>query len=364
MSRKEQVSADMQRLYKRFGYAPYKMSKFEEYDLYVRNKDFLISDGVITFTDTDGKLMALKPDVTLSIIKHSKYQAGCVQKTYYGESVYRVSEDAHCFKEILQTGVECMGDIDDGTLYEVLTLAMHSLKCNDRAVVLDVAHRGVVEDLLAPCAPTEVARTAVYRCLREKNPHELAAVCAEYGVPADTAAKLGRLIALYGKPEQVLPKLEALLGDTAPLRQLNKLTAGFAGGLDGQTIGDMLRIDFSVVDAGKYYNGIVFKGFVDGVPDAVLSGGQYDPLMQNMGRLGGAVGFAVYLDYLDREEKADDYDVDALILYDQSTDLSALGTERFTGQYGNGSVMFQKAIPEGLTYRTLYRIENGEVKPL
>ena len=55
-------------LYRRYGYAQYKMSRFEEYDLYVRNKDFLVSDSVITFTDTNGKLMALKPDVTLSIV--------------------------------------------------------------------------------------------------------------------------------------------------------------------------------------------------------------------------------------------------------------------------------------------------------
>ena len=58
-------------LYQKYGYKQYKMSKFEEYDLYAKNKDFLVSDSVITFTDFGGKLMALKPDVTLSIIKNS-----------------------------------------------------------------------------------------------------------------------------------------------------------------------------------------------------------------------------------------------------------------------------------------------------
>ncbi|MBR4845925.1 MAG: ATP phosphoribosyltransferase regulatory subunit, partial [Bacteroidaceae bacterium] len=101
--REEQAVFALRELYETYGYAPYKMSKFEEYDLYVRNKDFLISDGIITFTDTDGKLMALKPDVTLSIIKNSKDRPGCVRKVYYNENVYRVSEDAHCFKEIMQT---------------------------------------------------------------------------------------------------------------------------------------------------------------------------------------------------------------------------------------------------------------------
>ena len=68
----EKVIFALRKLYDRYGYARYKMGKFEEYDLYARNKDFLISDSVITFTDINGKLMALKPDVTLSIVKNSK----------------------------------------------------------------------------------------------------------------------------------------------------------------------------------------------------------------------------------------------------------------------------------------------------
>ena len=67
----EQAVFLLRSLYSKYGYKQYKMRKFEEYDLYVRNKDFLISDSVITFTDTNGKLMALKPDVTLSIIKNT-----------------------------------------------------------------------------------------------------------------------------------------------------------------------------------------------------------------------------------------------------------------------------------------------------
>ena len=68
---RSRVLASVQALYNRYGYRPYRMNKFEEYDLYARNKDFLISDRVITFTDLNGKLMALKPDVTLSIVKNS-----------------------------------------------------------------------------------------------------------------------------------------------------------------------------------------------------------------------------------------------------------------------------------------------------
>ena len=80
----EKAVYGLRSLYRRYGYLPYKMSKFEEYDLYVRNKDFLVSDHIITFTDTYGKLLALKPDVTLSIIKNGKDTCG-VQKLCYNE---------------------------------------------------------------------------------------------------------------------------------------------------------------------------------------------------------------------------------------------------------------------------------------
>ena len=357
--REEQAVFALRELYERYGYAPYKMSKFEEYDLYVRNKDFLISEGVITFTDTDGKLMALKPDVTLSIIKNSKHRPGCVRKVYYNENVYRVSEDAHCFKEILQTGLECMGDIDEATLYEVLKLAAASLQSVGKRAVLDIAHRGVIEDLLTPIAPTEAALTALYGCIREKNAHELKNVCATYGIPADTAETLVQVVDIYGAPADALPRLTALLGETPALAQLARLTAAFAG----SEYEDMLRIDFSVVAAGRYYNGIVFKGFVYGAPDSVLSGGQYDQLMRQMGQGGGAVGFAVYLDRLGRDNSKAAYDVDTLLLYSDGCDLAALYAAAATLQQ-EGSVMLQKDIPEKLSYRRLCRFEDGEVTPL
>ena len=135
----EKAILELRSLYSRYGYSQYKMSKFEEYDLYVRNKDFLVSDNIITFTDTNGKLMALKPDVTLSIIKSSDklLSEGGLYKVYYDENVYRVSEGVGAFKEITQTGLECIGDVDDYTICEVLMLAAKSLgSISDQAVFI------------------------------------------------------------------------------------------------------------------------------------------------------------------------------------------------------------------------------------
>ena len=82
------VTKKLSQLFEAAGYKKYKMRKFEEYSLYLENKSFLTSEYVITFNDLSGKLLALKPDVTLSIVKNTKATKDSREKLYYRESVY------------------------------------------------------------------------------------------------------------------------------------------------------------------------------------------------------------------------------------------------------------------------------------
>ena len=336
-------------LYGKYGYRAYKMSKFEEYDLYVRNKDFLISDRIITFNDTDGKLMALKPDVTLSIIKNLDEQPGCKQKVCYNENVYRVSGSTRQFKEIMQAGLECIGALDRYDLYEVVSLAAESLALISEDFVLDVSHLGILTAMLEESSGDVQLRRELTRYIAEKNRHDLERVCRENGISPEKTAAICEFIGIYGDMDSVLRRLEPLCtGEAAraalaELEQLRKL-------LDDCPWKDKIHFDFSIVNDMDYYNGIVFQGFLSGICESVLSGGQYDKLIQKMGRSGGAVGFALYLDLLEdlgRTER--DRDVDVLLLYDEEdAALAARETKRLIGE--GKSVSAQRAIPEKLRY--------------
>ena len=83
MTTEEKTQLELHSLYQKYGYSRYKMGKFEEYDLYLRNKDFIGTENIIAFSDLNGRLMALKPDLTLSIVKNYRYRPGFVQKVYY-----------------------------------------------------------------------------------------------------------------------------------------------------------------------------------------------------------------------------------------------------------------------------------------
>ncbi len=269
----EQAALNLRGLYSDYGYNFYRMSRFEEYDFYADKKDFLISRAVLTFTDADGRLMALRPDVTLSIIRHMK-DSQCVQKFFYDEKIYRVPRNANTFHEIAQAGIECMGALSDDDMREVVELAVMSLHtvAQGRRCVLDVSHAGLIDSLIRD------NRQEILKCLAEKNIHGLKA--------AGASAQIIELAGLEGSPDSALPELERITG-THTLDVLSSLTKYH----------DEIRIDFSTLNNLHYYNGIVFRGFIEGISESILSGGQYDNLMSLMGHRGSkAVGFAVNLD--------------------------------------------------------------------
>jgi len=354
----EKIGFDLCGLYRGYGYLPYKMSKFEEYDLYADNKDFLISDQILTFTDLSGKLMALKPDVTLSIVRNSRDLSQGVKKLFYTENVYRAAKGSRCFQEILQAGLECLGEVDVYCISEVLTLAAESLRRISGDSVLVLSDLDLISTRLDALQLSVGVRQDVLRCISGKNMHELAAICAEAGVSSADASALEALVSLRGTPEEVLPKLRTLDWASDVTSQLSAL----CGGLSANGYGDMLRIDLSLVSDMTYYNGIVFQGFVSGVPSAVISGGQYDRLMRKMDRRAGAIGFAVYLDALERmQEIADRRDVDVLLLYGADASLPDItaAVQSLTAQ--GISVSAQRSVPEKLSYRHLARLQGSEV---
>ncbi len=302
-------------IYQKFGYSQFRMNKFEEYDTYVKNKDFLISDKVITFTDTNGKLLAMKPDVTLSIIKNSEDTVNYVQKVYYNENVYRVSEGSQGFKEIMQAGLECIGEVDTYNICEVIMLAAKSLECISEKYFLDISHMGLVASLLAAAGIDDTSR--FLKAISEKNLPELTTACNEQGLDEKWTEKIQLLVSLYGPIEEISKEIKSLSVNEETEKAIKEIEqicrVLIKAGLKN------IQFDFSVVNDMKYYNGILFRGYVEGVPTGILSGGQYDRLMTKMGKKSGAIGFAIYLNLLERLFVSGKvYDADVLLCYDEN----------------------------------------------
>lgn len=349
LKNEERAIFTLRSLYRRYGYAPYKMSRFEEYDLYVRNKDFLVSDQIITFSGDRGRLLALKPDVTLSIVKNAPEAPGVVQKVYYNENVYRD------YREIMQAGLECVGDLGAYEIAEVVLLAAKSLELLGRCYVLDISHMGLLSAVLDSCGFTDKQRKDAMECLRRKNIHALQQLC---GQKEAAWRKLQVLAACHGSG-QALQTISAVLTTDAERQALSELQSLWAI-LESQGCENAIRLDFSVGNNMRYYSGVVFRGYLEGIPASVLSGGQYDKLPRKMGRKARAIGFAIYLDLLQelyREENA--FDVDTLILHDGTVDTVTL-TAAADAAAREGTVLVTRQLPQGRNWKRLVRFEKGE----
>jgi ATP phosphoribosyltransferase regulatory subunit len=282
-ARREQLMGRLRSLYESLGYTRFSMRRFEEYALYLENKSFLKSESVLTFTNPDGKLMALKPDVTLSIVKHARPERRGVEKVYYKESVYRLAPTGGEFTEIDQMGVEALGALDACTVGEVVRLAVESLRAVGGAYVLEVSHMGFASGLMEAAGLPPEQKERFFELIRRKSAHELAAVAAREGVDAAYAAKIVELPELSGPFPAVLERAERLAVCDDMRSALTELKALYAL-LTAAGLGDRLQLDFSMLNDLDYYNGIVFQGYVQGAPRVVLSGGRYDHLMRASAR--------------------------------------------------------------------------------
>ncbi len=352
----ERIAFTLRELYTRYGFLQYKMSKFEEYDLYAKNRDFLVSDNIITFTDTNGRLMALKPDVTLSIVRNTKDIDGYVNKVFYNENVYRVSKGSHAFKEIMQTGLECIGDIDDYNIFETVLLAIKSLAAISGDFILNISHLDLISSVLEEAGLDEAGKRQALRLIANKNMHELRALLEKYKESSKRSAEsVTRIFMLNGRPGEVISVLEEEGCAGQALEELKVLT----GMLNAAGEGSRVIIDFSVVNNMNYYNGIVFKGYINRVPEAVLSGGRYDRLLEKMDKRSRAVGFAVYLDFLERFFENDlKYDVDAVIRYDDTTDRRMLFNAVQILMNKGMTVTAEKSIPEKLRFKEAFEMDD------
>lgn len=309
----EKITSSLCSLYSSYGYGRFKMNKFEQYSLYLENKDFIASDRVVTFTDSSGKLMALKPDVTLSIVKSAVDKKCSCEKVYYNENVYRPSKDSGELRELTQIGVESIGKLDIFALFEVIALAHKSLSLISDDYLLAVSHMGFLSAALEDVTDGE-KKNAILDCISKRNLHSLRDILADSSVDEKLSKCLMTIASVYGDLDNSIKLLEAVSLNAKTDKAISELKK-LARLLQSADLYDKTVVDLSIVNDMNYYNGVTFQGFVNTVAQSVLSGGEYGKLLEKLNSNLDAVGFAVYIDTIERLTVKKTCDADVLVLY-------------------------------------------------
>ncbi len=358
LTTEEEASIRLRSIYEQYGYSQFKMSKFEEYDLYATNKDFLQSKGIISFTDTNGKLMALKPDVTLSIVRRMQDKLTSLKKLYYNENVYRVDKDTQSYKEFLQVGLECLGQIDIYNTLEVIALACKSLESISPNYILTLSHMGILNRLLAALQLPTSAAAPILKFIGEKNIHGIKDLCQQYQINQTDSANLVTCLTYYGDAKIVVQSLKDSCFYSSISEYVEELEV-ISSNLNKMGY-KSIQIDFSTTNDMNYYNGILFQGFISNIPSAIVSGGRYDNLLNKMGKNYGGIGFAFYinlLSYLPSFDKS--YDIDVLLTYDSNCNIQDVINNAHKLISSGKRIQVQNYIPKDIKYKQIVKLGKG-----
>ena len=257
MASEEKLPIRLRALYRSYGYQFYQIADFEPYDLYRENKNFLVNNSVLTFTDMDGRLMALKPDVTISIAKDINAD-DISRKLFYSEHVFRRLPGANHFTEIKQMGLEYIGGDIGYAEAEVLYLAAQSLALANPDYFLGINHMGYISALVDELPISESVAEKLLKAICRKSAGDIRLVLEDNSVDDKYYDTLISLVSLPADVEQALAEMTRISLNQQMLDAIAELKALFEA-LEVMGISEYIRLELSLLNDMEYYNGIVFS---------------------------------------------------------------------------------------------------------
>lgn len=274
---------------------------FEDYDVYQHFFPQLRQQMVKTI-DTDGRVLVLRPDVTLPIVETAAREfprsnqllkfgyVSTVFREYYGRSTYG--------KDFLQGGIEILGDSSPECDGEVIVTAAEILKAvGVENIRIDIGTAAYTQALFDGLPLSEEQKATLKGYMAERNLVACKSYIASLPISSDARKALEALPVLFGPYAQTLSKARDYSINSGMLNALSRLErvydyilyAGYA---------DKVQLDFGFASRLGYYTDTVFKVYVDGALYDIIDGGRYDQLSSRFGVDRPACGFGMNIDLL------------------------------------------------------------------
>ncbi|MCA1635395.1 MAG: ATP phosphoribosyltransferase regulatory subunit [Acidobacteria bacterium] len=287
-----------------WGYEEIATPVVDYYALFERGMGRPEAQRTFRFTDTDGRMLALRPDVTSAVARAAATlfsERARPLRFCYAASVFRQRPRSHAEwkRQTRQLGCELIGAGVGVADVEVLVIAAEVLeRLGLRARYrITLNHAGILRGVSQELGLDEAAREELRRLIDIRDGAGLEALLAGCGGANAAAASLAmRLVRLTGK-RGALEEARAVSGGPHSSQGLCAL-AEIWGVIEALDLAECFEIDLGDVSGMNYYTGLVFRIYVEGAGARVGSGGRYDELASNFGRREPAVGFVLDLDAL------------------------------------------------------------------
>ena len=292
--------------YQSRGYSPVMTPAVEYYDVFGQAGAYFLQEEMYKLTDLSGKLIVIRPDCTIPIarlVSTRLRNAGLPLRLFYSQAIYRMDPGRLGGSgEVRQMGVELIGQGDLWADIECIYLASRSLAlCGIGDFRLEIGHIGFFRALISSLGADIDASEQIRELIERKNFPALGDLLDRFGQnPAALALK--KLPAMFGDGDSgILTRARSIFSSPESDKALDEL--GFI--IDKLTelgLGDKVIIDLGLVNQADYYTGTIFRGYVSGAGEHLLSGGRYDQLIGLYGNDLPATGFGINMDALCQSE--------------------------------------------------------------
>lgn len=295
---RKQIEQTLRGLYEHHGFYEVVTPSLEFLDVFQVEGHSMPIEYMYKLTDNKGRLLVLRPDSTMPIARLKATRLKDVKlpiRLYYNQAVYSTTRSmSGRSDEIMQAGVELIGDSTLKADLEVIITAIQTLmKCKQNTFRMEIGHIGIFNTLINALQIDEETKEEIRLLIESKNYPALNDMLDKLGNHHEISV-IKQLPRLFGGKE-VFQKAQAIINDEKTIAILNYLETIYDN-LQKLDLQDQIIVDLGIVNRADYYTGVVFKGYIEGHGEEVLSGGRYDSLLAKFGEDIGAIGFAINID--------------------------------------------------------------------
>lgn len=266
----------------------------EFYDVFSSDALHFPQESMYKLTDNKGRLLVCRPDSTAPIarlVATRLRNESLPIRLFYNQDVYQMTKSlSGRSDEVVQMGIELIGSSSRRADLEVIVTALDALRsCDSTDFRLEIGHIGFFNALTASLPVEDETREKIRGFVETKNYAALNDLLDTIG-DTKAIAVLRRLPSLFGGDEVI--EAAAQLFESAETKQVLDYLKGLYDELTKLNLSEKVIIDLGLVHRKDYYTGIVFRGYIEGCGEQVLSGGRYDSLIADYGLNLPAIGFA------------------------------------------------------------------------
>lgn len=291
---KKIIEGALRKVFTLSGFDEIETPTYEHIDVFQSGVGSYIQESMIKFVDTNGRILVLRPDLTVPIarVAATKFD-GKAQRLFYIQNSFAAAEPAiGKAGEFTQAGIELIGDGSDFADAEVIALAVKALKTAGlNSFTVDIGQVSFFKALIGEANLKDAEIDQLRHAVDAKDKMAIEALSKQFGLSEKLSEQITALTDLFGGSEVFEKALKVsqskqCVDAVENLRKVYTLLNEFG-------LSEYITIDLGMLHDIAYYSGIIFRGLATGIGFPVVSGGRYDELLGKFGKAAPATGFAL-----------------------------------------------------------------------